>query len=385
MPSKVATPSAPAPGAVRLNRFLAAHGVASRRACDAMILAGRVTLDGETTREPWISVVPGAVEIAVDGHVLESAAPVYLMLNKPPGVVTTAQDPMGRRTVVDLIELPHRVFPIGRLDFDTEGLLLLTNDGELAYRLMHPSFKVPKTYHARVAGIPSRHQLEALARGPMLEDGPTQPAEVMLVKTVGKEAILEITITEGKKRQVRRMCKAVGHPVLGLQRVKYGEISLGRLTIGRWRRLNPSEVDSLRRAVGLADAPRHGRSVLDLQSGNPPRLTEAPARPPAPAAKAAGRVLKSARPAAPRARASTPPTRGAATRPRAAAGEPDVAARPAARRPRAAAPSARPASPAARPASRTGTSAARPASRAGAVADAPAAKRRPSAPRKTSR
>ncbi len=230
---------------MRLNRFLATHGVASRRRCDEMICAGRVTLDGVVVTEPWTQVGPGAVEIAVDGHVLGQEPPVYLLLNKPVGVLTTAYDPQRRRTVIDLIDLPYRVFPIGRLDVDTEGLLLLTNDGDLAFRLMHPSFRVPKTYVATVAGAPDEDAVRALRRGLDLEDGRTQPAEVRVLRRTKAESTLEITVTEGKKRMVRRMCAHVGHPVLTLQRVRYAGLTLGRLAPGRWRRLTAAEVKEL--------------------------------------------------------------------------------------------------------------------------------------------
>jgi pseudouridine synthase len=217
-----------------------------------MIQEGRVAVDGHIVRAPWTQVDPRTAQIAVDGHLLEVEAPVYLMLHKPSGVLTAASDPFGRRTVLDLIDLPHRVFPIGRLDYDTDGLLLLTNDGDLAYRLMHPSYSVPKTYLAQVSGLPDERALAELARGPVLEDGPTQPAAVRLIRAARNEATLEITVTEGKKRQVRRMCKRVGHPVLTLTRVRYDGVSLGRLGTGRWRRLTSAEVDSLRRAAGIA-------------------------------------------------------------------------------------------------------------------------------------
>lgn len=244
------------PEPMRLNRFLATHGIASRRRCDEMIREGRVTLDGTLVREPWTQVVPGEVEIAIDGHVLDQEPPVYLLLNKPVGVLTTAHDPQGRRTVVDLIDLPYRVFPIGRLDVDTEGLLLLTNDGDLAFRLMHPSFRVPKSYVATVAGAPDEQAVRALARGLDLEDGRTQPAEVHVLRRTRAESTLEITVTEGKKRMVRRMCAHVGHPVLTLQRVRYAGLTLGRLGPGRWRRLTAAEVTALRDAAQERSAPQ---------------------------------------------------------------------------------------------------------------------------------
>ena len=202
----------------RLAKHLAHAGVASRRAAEEIIAAGRVTIDGETVTDPARGVT-GAETIAVDGEVLAHRAPQRLVyaVHKPPGVVSTAHDPQGRRTVVDLLPgVSTRLYPVGRLDADTTGLILLTDDGELAHRLTHPSFEVPRTYHAKVRRISSGE--------------------------------LEITIHEGRKRQVRRMCEAVGHPVAELERVAFGPLGLKGLQPGAHRRLTASEIERLRGA-----------------------------------------------------------------------------------------------------------------------------------------
>jgi len=225
---------------VRLNRYLASAGVGSRRAVDELIRAGRVTVNGQMG-ELGGAVGEGDV-VAVDGRPVAPQELAYLMLHKPPGVVTTARDPQGRRTVVDLVESPQRVYPVGRLDRDTTGLLLLTNDGELANRLAHPRHGVEKTYVADVEGDPPPDVLRRLAEGVELADGPTAPARV---RRLGAGRI-ELVIHEGRNRQVRRMCEAVGHPVRRLHRSAYGALELGALAEGRWRALTSEEVDALR-------------------------------------------------------------------------------------------------------------------------------------------
>ena len=227
---------------VRLNRFVARAGALSRRAADEAIAAGRVTVDGRVATLG--TSVGGAEEVRLDGHVLEQEEPVYLLLHKPAGVLTTARDPQRRATVLDLVDVPQRVFPVGRLDRDTTGLLLLTNDGDLANRLMHPRHGVEKTYLAEVEGTPGPGSLRQLAEGVLLDDGPTAPARV---RRLGPHTI-EIVVHEGRKRQVRRMCEAVGHPVRSLHRTSYGGVRLGSLDPGRWRRLDEGELEVLRGA-----------------------------------------------------------------------------------------------------------------------------------------
>ncbi len=225
---------------VRLNRYLASAGVGSRRAVDELIRAGRVTVNGEVG-ELGAAVGDGDV-VAVDGLPVAPQELAYLMLHKPSGVVTTASDPQRRRTVVDLVESPQRVYPVGRLDRDTTGLLLLTNDGELANRLAHPRHGVDKTYVAEVEGDPPPESIRRLAEGVELDDGPTAPARA---RRLGAGR-LELVIHEGRNRQVRRMCEAVGHPVRRLHRTAYGPVELGTLAPGRWRPLTAEEVAALR-------------------------------------------------------------------------------------------------------------------------------------------
>jgi 23S rRNA pseudouridine2605 synthase len=231
---------------VRLAKYLAHAGVASRRASEQLVFAGRVTVGGEVVRDPARDV-DGGVPVAVDGRPVRMSAgqrAVYAV-HKPRGVVSTARDPQGRPTVVTLVPSSRRLYPVGRLDADTSGLILLTDDGALAHRLTHPSFEVPRTYHAKVRRPPVREgALRNLREGVELDDGVTAPAAV---RRLGPDRI-EITIHEGRKRQVRRMLDAVGHPVVALERVRFGPLWLGRLGEGRYRRLSAAEVERLRRA-----------------------------------------------------------------------------------------------------------------------------------------
>jgi 23S rRNA pseudouridine2605 synthase len=228
---------------MRLAKFLAAGGVASRRAAEAIVRAGRVTVNGSVVEDPARDVESGDA-VSVDGlPVSAEVQRVVYALNKPAGVVSTARDPQGRRTVVSLVPGDQRLYPVGRLDADTTGLILLTNDGELAHRLTHPSFEVPKTYRATVANPPVRAAaVRALRAGVELEDGMTAPARVRRVS----DRLLEITIHEGRKRQVKRMCDAVGHPLSRLERVAFGPLTLEGLAVGRWRRLGEKEIEALR-------------------------------------------------------------------------------------------------------------------------------------------
>jgi 23S rRNA pseudouridine2605 synthase len=217
--------------------------VASRRAADRLIAEGRVLVDGEVAVAGTM-VELGAI-VTVDGNEVVPEAVVTLMLHKPAGVVTTVRDPQGRRTVLDLIDVPERVVPVGRLDAETTGLLLLTNDGALAQALAHPSQGVSKTYHALVRGMPGPTALRRLRRGVDLEDGRTAPAEFEVIGRSSGGAELEIVLHEGRNRQIRRMCAAVGYPVIALHRTAYGPLSLGRLAEGDVRQLRPAEVEAL--------------------------------------------------------------------------------------------------------------------------------------------
>jgi len=229
---------------MRLAKYLAHAGVASRRAAEAMIAEGRVTVAGETVTDPARDVDDGS-GVAVDGRPLQGPERrVSYALNKPVGVLSTARDTHGRPTVLELVPSHGlRLYPVGRLDADSSGLILLTNDGELANRLTHPRFEVAKTYRARLAGGPvSEASLRTLRRGVQLDDGPTLPAAV---RRLGAGEI-EVTIHEGRNRQVRRMCRAVGHEVLELERIAFGGVRLGNLAPGSHRRLTVAEVEGLR-------------------------------------------------------------------------------------------------------------------------------------------
>lgn len=237
---------APRPGrsGVRLAKFLAHAGVASRRAAEGLVAQGRVSVDGQTVRDPALDVGEHS-RVEFDGRVLSGPEErVVYVLNKPVGVLSTARDTHGRRTVLDLLPAGGpRLYPVGRLDADSSGLILLSNDGDLANRLTHPSFQVPKTYRVRVAPAPvSARALARLRDGLVLEDGPTAPAQV---RRIGREE-LEITIHEGRNRQVRRMCDEVGHRVLELTRVGFGPLTLSGLAPGAHRRLGEREVERLR-------------------------------------------------------------------------------------------------------------------------------------------
>jgi 23S rRNA pseudouridine2605 synthase len=239
---------------MRLVKHLAHAGVASRRAAEALIAQGRVTVNGAVVADPARDVT-GEEAIAVDGEAVRGPRHrVVYALHKPAGVVSTARDTHGRPTVVDLVPREARLYPVGRLDADTTGLILLTNDGELAHALTHPSFEVPKVYRARVVGRPGERALRALRDGVALEDGRTAPARV---RRVGDDE-LELTIHEGRKRQVRRMFAAVGHEVIALRRVGFGPLRLGDLASGRHRRLTPAEIQELRDAATASgrSAPR---------------------------------------------------------------------------------------------------------------------------------
>ena len=226
---------------MRLNAYLARAGIASRRGADNLIKAGRVKVND----------VPGALNtsvhtgdrVEVDGKPVTAQTLRYVLLNKPAATVTTASDPQGRPTVVELVEeIPERIVPVGRLDADTTGALLLTNDGPLSHRLAHPRYGVEKVYEAEVEGEPDEAALEQLASGIDLEDGRTAPAGVRRLAP----SKLELTLHEGRKHQVKRMCEAVGHPVLRLHRSRYASLTVEGLEPGAWRQLEPSEVDQLR-------------------------------------------------------------------------------------------------------------------------------------------
>lgn len=240
-----------ASGQMRLQKFLARAGVASRRSSEKLIEEGRVSVNGQVVTELGTKVDVSTDEVSVDGQrVFIAPEAVTLMLNKPAGYLTTMKDPQGRACVSELVPLDRypSLYPLGRLDYDTTGLLLFSTDGELGNAVLHPSRHVNKTYRVLVKGVPNEAALDRLRAGVQLEDGLTQPADAAVVQRKGKNAVVELTIHEGKKRQVKRMCEAVGHPVVRLHRSTFGPLELGDLPEGCYRILDEGEVAALRRA-----------------------------------------------------------------------------------------------------------------------------------------
>jgi 23S rRNA pseudouridine2605 synthase len=240
--------------AERLQKILSTAGVASRRASESYITEGRVSVNGQTVTELGTKADPFVDDIRVDGRrVTTPTRRLYILMYKPRGYITSRSDPQRRPTVIDLLAkggVRDYVYPVGRLDYDSEGLLLLTTDGDLASRLTHPSHEVEREYHARVRGVPNRHALDRLARGIVLDDSKTAPARVRLLKVFeGGEAMLSIVLHEGRNRQVRRMCEAIGHPVVRLRRVRIGPITDDRIRPGEFRELDSDEVSALRRSA----------------------------------------------------------------------------------------------------------------------------------------
>jgi pseudouridine synthase len=232
----------------RIQKIIARAGVASRREAERMVLDGRVAVNGKVVRELGAKADPDKDYIKVDGRLVSRPEPkTYLILYKPKGYVTTTFDPEGRPTVTELLEkVKGRVFPVGRLDYDTEGLIFCTNDGELAYKLQHPSHEVPKAYFAKVDGIPAEERLGKLRKGIRLEDGMTAPARVKLIKKLEANSWVEITIHEGRKHQVKRMFEAIGHPVIKLKREGFAFLTLGDLKPGEFRYLTAEEIKRLK-------------------------------------------------------------------------------------------------------------------------------------------
>lgn len=243
----------------RLNRYLARSGLGARRKVEELIRAGRVQVNGQVVTDPAVRVDAGSDCVTVDGRRVQPEEPVYILLHKPPGYLSTVRDPRGRPTVLDLVPVTARVYPVGRLDWDASGLLLLTNDGSLAFRLTHPRFGVPRTYRALVRGRPSPRALSQLRQGVEVGGRRTAPARVRVLGREGEDTWLEITVREGRYHQVKLMAEAVGHPVLRLVRTRMGPLRLGRLKPGCYRFLSEGEVALLRRVAAREESPERRR------------------------------------------------------------------------------------------------------------------------------
>lgn len=232
---------------IRLQKYLSQCGIASRRKAEELIQQGKVEVDGHTVTDMGIRIVPGKNIIRCGGRpVVSQSRMLYILLNKPKGYVTTMADPQGRPIVTTLLkDIPERLFPVGRLDIDTEGALILTNDGNLAQRIQHPSHETTKTYEALVVGHPQRSLLAQLEKGVVLEGKLTAPARIAVRKTAQRSTFIEIIIHEGRKRQVRKMFEAIGHPVLHLKRIAYGKLFLEKLPIGKFRILGPHDIEKI--------------------------------------------------------------------------------------------------------------------------------------------
>jgi len=236
----------------RLQKIIAKAGIASRRKAEELISEGRVTVNGVQITELGFKADSEKDEIIVNGQKIKTVEnEIVILFNKPAGVITSMKDPQGRKTVIEFLNTDDRVFPVGRLDYETEGLLIFTNNGELANRLMHPSYLMDKTYEAVVKGIPSEEKLDKLRKGVVLNDGLTSPAEVTMIGKKSNNAIIHITIHEGRKRQVRRMFKHIYHPVITLKRIQYGFLTLDGVKEGKYRVLNEEEICRLKKLVQL--------------------------------------------------------------------------------------------------------------------------------------
>ena len=241
---------------IRINKLISRSGAASRREADRLIEAGRVSVNGEIIQALGEKVDDARDRVEIDGRPIRVKVETsYLMLNKPVGFIVTMKDPQNRPSITDLLPAHDLgVVPVGRLDYDSEGLLLLTNDGELAHRLMHPRFKVTKKYRVRIKGRPEHKMLRRLEKGVILDGRKTAPAKIIRLRSGTRTTEVAVEIHEGRKREIRRMFDVIGHPVLTLKRVSFGELPLGRLRSGQWRRLTRDEISALKRLVGLKSA-----------------------------------------------------------------------------------------------------------------------------------
>lgn len=234
---------------MRLQKYMAHCGVASRRKCEEMILEKRVKVNGEIITELGYKINPLKDIVMVDGKkIRHKEKKIYIIMNKPKGYVTTVSDEYNRRTVIDLLrDVKERVYPVGRLDYDTSGLLLLTNDGDLAYKLTHPRHEIPKTYIATIKGNPSEEELEKFRNGLEIDNYITSKAEIEVLRTINDRSLVKIKIYEGKNRQIRKMCEKIGHPVISLKRIAIGDLELGNLKKGCWRFLSNDEIEYLKK------------------------------------------------------------------------------------------------------------------------------------------
>ncbi len=240
---------------VRLQKILADAGIASRRKAEELIREGRVSVNGVVITEMGYKASPTEDHIKVDGKLIKPKTQkfVYFMFNKPKKVMCTVEDPEGRQTIIDFVrtKIKERVWPVGRLDYHSEGLVILTNDGELTLRLTHPRYKVAKVYEVKVKDLPSEEKLDKLRKGVYLEDGKTQPCEITFIKTTRENSRFKVVLSEGKKQQIRRMFMKIGHPVMKLKRVEYGPLKLGKLPIGSFRPLTEKELAELKKVCKL--------------------------------------------------------------------------------------------------------------------------------------
>lgn len=249
-------------GGQRLQKVLAAAGIASRRECEALILDGRVEVDRKVVKELGARVNPSQQEIRLDGEILKMTRRIYYLVHKPVGIVSTHRDPANRPRVIDLVGGDERLFTVGRLDLDSSGLILVTNDGDLANQLAHPRYEVPKIYRVLVAGQPSTEVIAELRKGIHLAEGKVKPRQVVVRRVSARSTLLEIMLTEGRNREIRRMMARVGHKVLQLIRIGFGTLRLGELPVGEFRMLTPAEIQSLR--VSPADVrPLRARTIVD--------------------------------------------------------------------------------------------------------------------------
>lgn len=245
-PKPKAAPITPPTGMERLQKIMARAGVASRRKAEELITQGRVVVNGKVVKELGAKADFAKDRIEVDGKNISIKGPtVYYLLNKPKNCISSVTDPLKRQVVVELIKTKARIFPVGRLDYDAEGVLILTNDGELTNKLIHPNFSIPKKYLVKVKDVPTPAELERLEKGVYLEDGKTLPAKARLIRETKENSWIELTVTEGRNRLVKRMCMAIGHPVAKLKRIEFAGIKLGSLKPGEYRLLTVKEVERL--------------------------------------------------------------------------------------------------------------------------------------------